>query len=102
MPFVKGRSGNPTGKRPMTPEQKQARDLLRKATVLAITTLTKALSSDNEDTRVRAASTLLAKGLPSGVEFDINITGITDEELLAEIDRRAIAAGQLVEPAETH
>ena len=103
MPFVPGTSGNAKGRPKLTDEQRQAREMIRKGTVAAIATLIRALSSEDEDNRIKAASILVAKGLPSGVQLDINhVSGLTDEELLAEIDRRTHESDQLAGAAEAN
>jgi hypothetical protein len=103
MPFAKGQTGNRNGRPRLTDEQRQAREMIRKGTVAAIATLIRALSSEDEDNRIKAASILVAKGLPSGVQLDINhVSGLTDDELLAEIDRRTNESSELAGAAEAN
>ena len=103
MTFRKGQSGNPTGRRPLTEDERKAREMIRKGTVAAIATLIRALSSEDEDNRIKAASILVAKGLPSGVQLELtHVSGLTDDELLAEIDRRATESNQLAGTEEAH
>lgn len=59
MPWVKGQSGNPTGR---APGDAQVKTLARQHTEAAITALVRALKAKSERTRVAAAEALLNRG----------------------------------------
>lgn len=66
MPFVKGQSGNPAGRRK---EDLNLKMLARAHTEDAIKTLAAALTSDNDRTRVAAAEVLLDRGWGKPAQF---------------------------------
>src|SRR5690348_5166026 len=60
MPWAKGHSGNPAGRRHEL--ESEVRKLARKHTSAAIQTLVKCLAAESERTRVAAAEALLCRG----------------------------------------
>lgn len=90
MPWDKGESGNPGGRRKRSPGTielvRQARQHVGKAIDTAL-----ALLDEKEDGKTRmAAATFLRDtgiGKPSQVEFDL--AQVSDDELAAEVTRRA-------------
>lgn len=86
MPFPKGKSGNPGGR------PKQVLELVRtarKSCAKAIRTAKTLLNHEDGKVQLAAATFLRDTGMgkPKGVEFDLAM--VSDEELMAEVRRRA-------------
>lgn len=66
MPFVKGQSGNPAGRRK---EDYNLKMMARAHTESALKTLVEALTAENDRTRVAAAEALLDRGWGKPAQF---------------------------------
>ena len=91
MPFVKGRSGNPSGKtHQVLALVRKARENCGEAIDLAVSLLgTKETPNPDQKTALAAATFLRDTGMgkPSQAEFDL--AQVSDDELAAEVTRRA-------------
>lgn len=96
MPFQKGKSGNPGGRRKA---DVQIKELARKHTAAAVSTLVKALKAKAERTRVAAAEALLDRGWGKAtqhIEANVNLF-----DQMSTDEQRAIAdALQLIANSE--
>lgn len=73
MPFEKGRSGNPRGRKKMTAEQKKERDkfqsLLRSSTVTALTSIIQIANDRYSKDRFKACAFLIEKAYGANTTF---------------------------------
>lgn len=68
MRFVKGKSGNPGGRKPLSPDEKAARDLLKAKSFELMEKAIKVATADKHDSKVLVA--LINKICPELVSFE--------------------------------
>lgn len=82
------------GRPPLTDAEREAREMLKAASPQAVRALTDALSSDDEDMRVKAAQAILGKVFPQGIDLTVSGPGGGPVEV-KRIDTRGLSREQL-------
>ena len=101
MPFVKGKSGNPSGRPAVSPAMRKARTALEdKATPRAVEVAIELLDCDDDKVRATVALGLIKAGLGehtrAAVDDDGKTVGAVDVESVADRARALIEARRLV------
>ena len=96
MVWVKGQSGNPSGKKAVPPEIKEAFNAL---TPRAVEVLAELLECDNPKIRLTAAQTVLDRSLGKATTpVDVKVGGSLNDGHLEALQRLSAAAGAIAGP----